>query len=419
VPALERARLLLKIASSIRDHGGALAHIISLEQGKTLGEARGEIIATADTFEWMAEEGKRVYGRVVPSRFAGAEQLVLYEPIGPVAAFSPWNYPAVLAARKVATALAAGCTVVLKPAEETPAIVTAIARICMECGLPKGVLNLLYGIPAMISERLIESPRIKKVSFTGSVPVGRTLSRLAGIAMKKITLELGGHAPVLVDRDIDVDRIAELAVAAKFRNAGQICHAPTRFLVHENVYDSFVRKFSQLTAALRVGDGLSSETQMGPLISARRVATMRDFTENAVAHGGKVVVGGKACSGQPTGFFWQPTVVAEANQEMDAMQSEVFGPIALFSRVRSMEDALEIANSVEFGLASYAFTRSVESMQKIQEGIVAGSVTFNSFAMTPPEMPFAGVKQSGLGCEMGSDGLLEHFKVKSVIRSAF
>jgi succinate-semialdehyde dehydrogenase/glutarate-semialdehyde dehydrogenase len=418
VSALERGRLLQRIASAIRANSGALASVITMEQGKTLREAQGEIGATADTFEWMAEEGKRVYGRVVPSRFAGAEQLVVYEPIGPVGAFSPWNYPAVLAARKVATALAAGCTVVLKPAEETPGILVAIGRICTEAGLPPGVLNILYGVPAQISERLIASPKIKKLSFTGSVPVGHHLSALAGAAMKKITLELGGHAPVIVDRDVDVGRIAELAVAAKFRNAGQVCHAPTRFLVHDSVFDALVSKFSEHAAALRVGNGLQSNSQMGPLINARRLNAMLGFTEDAAAKGARIVVGGNVADAGSGGFFWQPTVIADAAPELDAMQSEVFGPIALFSRFDTLDSAIETANSVEFGLASYAFTRSVASMQMIQERIAAGSVSFNTFAMTPPEMPFSGVKQSGMGSEMGTQGLLEHFNLKSVIRAA-
>jgi succinate-semialdehyde dehydrogenase/glutarate-semialdehyde dehydrogenase len=418
MPALERGRLLLSIAAAIRSKAEFLATVITMEQGKTLQEARGEIESTADTFEWMGEEGKRVYGRVVPSRFAGAEQLVVYEPIGPVGAFSPWNYPAVLAARKVATALAAGCTVVLKPAEETPGILVAIAQICVEAGLPDGVLNLLYGNPAQISERLISSPKIKKLTFTGSVPVGQHLSALAGAAMKKITLELGGHSAVIVDDDVDVGRFVELATVAKYRNAGQICHAPTRFLVHDHIYDQVVQQFAERASALRVGNGLSPESQMGPMINAKRLKAMQDFTFDAEQKGARVVTGGSTAHPDRSGYFWKPTVIADVGGDVEAMRSEVFGPIALFSRFDTVERAIDAANSVELGLGSYAFTNSVSSMRTIQERIEAGFISFNAFVSPPPEMPFAGIKQSGLGSEMGSEGLFEHFNVKSVIRFA-
>ncbi|MGN5478082.1 aldehyde dehydrogenase family protein [Cupriavidus basilensis] len=413
---LERARVLARISSAIRTGAEVLASVLTMEQGKTLREARAEIEATADTFEWMAEEGKRVYGRIVSPRSAGVEQLVLYEPVGPVGAFSPWNYPAVLAARKVATALAAGCTVVLKPAEETPGILVAIAKLCLEVGLPNGVFNVVFGDPAQISEHLISSPKIRKLTFTGSVPVGRHLSALAGAAMKKIILELGGHSAVIVDRDVDVTRFVDLAAAAKFRNAGQICHAPTRFFVHNEVYDDVVRQFSDRAAGLRLGNGLIPETQMGPLLNERRMAAMQDMTADAVGKGAKVVTGGSAAEVHPGGHFWRPTVIAEADGEMEAMRSEVFGPIALFSRFNTVGEAIDAANRVELGLGSYAFTDSVKSMYEIQERIEAGFVSFNAFSSPPPEMPFAGIKDSGLGCEMGMEGLLEHFNVKSVIR---
>jgi succinate-semialdehyde dehydrogenase/glutarate-semialdehyde dehydrogenase len=415
--ALERGRLLSRIASAIREQARSLAQILTLEQGKTLPEALGEVTATADTFEWMAEQGKRVYGRVVPSRFMGVEQLVVHEPVGVIGAFSPWNYPMVLAARKVATALAAGCTIVIKPAEETPGVMIAIARICMDAGLPSGVLNVLYGVPDMVSRRLIASPKVAQLSFTGSVPVGRHLLGLASAAMKKITLELGGHSPVIVDRDVPVERVAELAAAAKFRNAGQICHAPTRFIVHDSVADAFERELAKRAGQLRLGNGIDEAVQMGPLVNRRRQAAMRELTDDAVKSGARLLCGGTEPEGLGDGSFWQPTVLADVGAAARAMHEEVFGPIALVSRFDTLEQAIETANDVEFGLAAYAFTRSAESMQRLQGSLQAGSVSINTFAVTPPELPFAGIKLSGMGAEMGEEGLMDHFHTKAVVRT--
>lgn len=417
VTALERGRILMRVADALRARAQGLARILTLEQGKTLAEAAGEIIGCADTFEWMAEEGKRVYGRIVPSRFAGSEQLVTQEPIGPVGAFSPWNFPAVLACRKIATALAAGCTIVIKPAEETPGILVAIARICQEAGVPDGVLNVVYGVPDDISRRLIASPKIKKLSFTGSVPVGRHLAALAGAAMKKITLELGGHSPVIVMDDTDIERVATMAVAAKFRNAGQLCHCPTRFFVHERVHSRFVEAFATRARALRVGDGLRPDTQMGPLINARRLTAMRELTEDAAGKGARVLCGGESPSDAGNGFFWMPTVLDNLPDNARALSEEPFGPLALMIPFATLEDAIGMANTVEYGLASYAFTNSMQAAQRIQETIEAGCLSLNTFSMSPPELPFSGVKQSGQGAEMGSEGLLEHFRVKAVIRA--
>ncbi|MBK6864970.1 MAG: NAD-dependent succinate-semialdehyde dehydrogenase [Ideonella sp.] len=416
--AIERSVILRDIAARIREQEARLASILTLEQGKRTAEALIELRGAADTFEWMAEEGKRVYGRTVPARTAGVDQFVRHEPVGPVAAFSPWNFPAVLAVRKVATALAAGCTVVLKPAEETPGIMVAIAQLCLDAGLPAGVLNVLYGVPAQISSRLIASPLMRKVSFTGSVPVGRQLAAQAGALAKRITLELGGHAPVIVMDDVDVEQVAALTIAAKFRNAGQLCLCPTRFYVHEAVHDRFVTALGVRAAALRVGNGLEPTTQMGPLANGRRVEAMRAFCEDAVQRGARIVAGGKVPVGlAPGGHFWAPTVMSSIPDDARAMQDEPFGPLALISRFSDLGDALARANALDFGLASYAFTRSLAAAYAIEHGLEAGNVSINTYAVSPPEMPFSGIKSSGLGSEMGTEGLLDHMNLKSVIRA--
>lgn len=417
VTALERARIISSISSRIRENADRLARIVTMEQGKCLSEALQEIHNTADTFEWMAEEGKRAYGRVVPSRLANADQYVRLEPMGPVAALSPWNFPAVLACRKVATALAAGCSVVIKPAEETPGIMLAIARICQEAGLPKGVLNVVYGDPSEISDQLIRSPIIKKISFTGSVPVGRLLAEKAASYLKKITLELGGHSPVIITDGVDVERMVGLTLTSKFRNAGQLCLCPTRFFVHESLHDDFVAGLAAGAAALRIGNGLNSKVQMGPLANKRRVEAMREFCQDAASRGARIHAGGKSPGAMENGYYWEPTIISELPSDALAMLNEPFGPLALVSPYTDLDDALQRANATEYGLASYAFTNSLSSARQIEHGMEAGNVSINTYAISPPELPFSGIKSSGLGHEMGSEGLQEHMHVKAVIRA--
>jgi succinate-semialdehyde dehydrogenase/glutarate-semialdehyde dehydrogenase len=417
VPAFERAKIMRRIAVRIRENAHSLARILTLEQGKCLSESLQEIDNTADTFEWMAEEGRRAYGRTMPSRTADCDQLVRLEPVGPIAAFSPWNFPAVLAARKVATALAAGCSVILKPAEETPGIMAAIARHCQDAGLPNGVLNLLYGVPADISSRLIESPIIRKASFTGSVQVGRHLATLAAAALKKITLELGGHAPVIVTGDVDVDAVVKLAVAAKFRNAGQLCIAPTRFFVEEGIFEKFVDRFAGAARELKIGPGLDPASRMGPLANARRLAAMQALCDDARTKGARIVTGATSERAAGSGYFWQPTVIADVPHDAHATTQEPFGPIALLNRFSELDDAIERSNALEYGLAAYAFTASLKRAHQLETGLAAGSVSINTFAISPPEMPFSGIKNSGLGYEMGVEGLLEHLHPKAVIRA--
>lgn len=414
--ALERGNVLSSVAFAMREQVGRLASLLTLEQGKTIKEATAEVLSSADLIQWLSEEGKRVYGRIVPPRAHGLEQLVVLEPVGPVAAFSPWNYPVTLATRKIGHALAAGCSIVIKPAEECPSAVLALAKIFLDCGVPAGALQVLFGNPSEISERLIASPHIRKVSFTGSIAVGRHLGRLAGAALKKVTFELGGHAPVIVMADANVDKFVEAGVASKFRNAGQICISPTRFFVHDAVYDEIVEKFARRASGLRVGDGMQAATDMGPLAHDRRAAVMASMTDDAVEHGARVVTGGPATGSQP-GFFWNPTVLSEVTADARIMREEPFGPLASFTRFDDLDRAIAQANSLSYGLAGYGFTSSLASARCIQEGLRVGMVALNTFTATVPEMPFSGVRDSGLGAAMGTEGLMDHLNVKSVFRA--
>lgn len=414
--ALDRANVLSKTAHAMRSEVARLAGLLTLEQGKTLKEATAEVLSSADLLQWLAEEGKRIYGRVVPSRNVGIEQLVVMEPIGPVAAFSPWNYPIALATRKIGHALAAGCSIVIKPAEESPGAVLALARIFLDSGVPPAALQVLFGNPAEISSKLIASRYIRKVSFTGSIAVGRHLGALAGKELKKVTFELGGHAPVIVMNDADVDKFVEGAVFSKFRNAGQICTSPTRFFVHDAVYDQAVYKFVQRSSKLSVGNGMDAGTDMGPLAISGRVDVMASLTEDAVACGSKLLAGGPA---RPTGpgYFWNPTVLSEVPATARIMSEEPFGPLAPFARFDDLDEALDQANSLGHGLAGYGFTSSLGYARRIQEGLRVGMVSLNTFTHTVPEMPFAGIRDSGLGAAMGIEGLLDHLNVKSIYRT--
>lgn len=408
--------MLNAVARQIRNECEAMARLLTEEQGKTLREARGEAAGAADLFDWMAEQGKRLYGRVVAARSPDVQQMVVLEPVGPVAAFSPWNYPLALAARKVAQALAAGCSVVIKPAEEAPGAVLQLARICVACGVPADAIQVVFGVPADVSEQLIASPHIRKVSFTGSIPVGRQLAALAGKALKKVTFELGGHSAVIVMNDVDVDRVVELSVASKFRNAGQICIAPSRFFVHDQIHDEFVEKFARRARAIRMGDGLLEGTDMGPLAHERRQAAMQELTEDAVGAGATVVTGATGRPARP-GYFWEPTVLSDVPDSALLMQEEIFGPIAPFVRFDSLPAVLARANDSPYGLAGYAFTQSLRSARTIQEQLKVGMIGINTFSVTAPEMPFAGTKDSGLGVAQGVEGLLDHMNIKSVYRT--
>ena len=410
---LERARVLKKTADLLRERVEDLGRIMTLEQGKVLAEAKMEVLMCAETFEWMAEEGKRVYGRVVPSRFGHNNRLmVIYEPVGPVAAFTPWNFPMLMPARKLAAALAAGCSAVIKPAEETPGCTIALAQACADAGLPAGVLNVVFGVPAEVSEYIIPHPAVRKITFTGSIPVGKHLAAMAAREMKKYTMELGGHAPVVIFDDVDVDKVAKTAAAGKFRNAGQVCVSPTRFYVHEAIHDRFVQTFTDISKNLKVGNGLDESSQMGPMANPRRLDAMDDFVGDARERGAKIQTGGNRIGNQ--GFFFGPTVISEVNEDAKIMNEEPFGPLAPVARFSTMDEVIERANRLPVGLAAYAFTTSNKRAMALSEGLEAGLVGVNSFNIAAPEAPFGGVKDSGVGREAGSEGLLEHFHAKMV-----
>ena len=410
--AFERYQVLRRAADLLRERAREIGIATTIEQGKPASEAIAEVGAAADTFDWFAEEGRRAYGRLVPARRVGVRNLVLAQPVGPVAAFTPWNFPITIPARKLAAALAAGCTVVFKPAEETPATGLALAHALADAGLPAGVLNVVMGDPAAISTQLIRDPRIRKVSFTGSTVVGRQIAHLAADGIKRVTLELGGHAPVLVFDDADVEKAATLAAGSKFRNAGQICIAPTRFLVQENVYERFIGAFSARIRTLEVGNGLDDGTSMGPLAHNRRPAAISALVDDARERGARTVIGGEPID-RP-GYFWQPTLLADVDANARIMQEEPFGPVAVAVPFTDVDDGIERANALPYGLASYLFTGSAATAAEVSDRIEAGMLAVNHLMLTSPETPFGGVKESGYGSEGGSEGIEDYLVTKLV-----
>ncbi|HET6971949.1 MAG TPA: NAD-dependent succinate-semialdehyde dehydrogenase [Phenylobacterium sp.] len=412
VSALERGAVLKRAAGLIRARLDADAVTLTLEQGKPLAQARVELASSADWFDWYAEEARRSYGRVIPARLPGGRLEVIREPVGPVAAFAPWNFPASQMARKLAAGLAAGCPVIAKPSEETPGAALAIARALDEAGLPKGLLSVVFGVPSEVSAHLIAAPAVRKVSFTGSTAVGRLIAAQAAAGLKRATLELGGHAPVIVFDDVDAEAAARASATAKLRNAGQVCTSPTRFLVQEKIHDRFVEALAKAMAETKVGDGLDPATELGPLANPRRVEAMRRLTADAVATGGRLATGGQRIGN--VGNFWAPTVIADAPLEAQAMNDEPFGPIALTRRFAEPEEALVEANRLPYGLAAYAFTRDRARAELVRHGIESGLVGLNTFSVTWPETPFGGVKDSGYGSEGGSEGLEAYLVTKLV-----
>lgn len=412
VSAFERSRLMRKAAELLRERNEHIAMLMTLEQGKPIAEARMEAFAAADIIDWFAEEARRTYGRIVPARFDNVSQAVVKEPVGPVAAFTPWNFPLNQAVRKLSGALAAGCSIIIKGPEETPASPAELVRAFVDAGLPDGVVSLVYGSPAEISGYLIPHPTIRKISFTGSTAVGKQLASLAGLHMKRATMELGGHAPVIVLPDADIDRAVRAMIGAKFRNAGQICVAPTRFLVAEKVYDEFVERFCDATREIRVGDGLAAGTTMGPLANYRRIQAMDDLVQDAVQHGAEIAVGGRRIGN--AGYFFAPTVLSNVPRTARAMNEEPFGPMALMTPVGDLDEALAEANRLNYGLAAYAFTRSAVSAARISSGISSGMVSINHYGLALPEVPFGGINDSGHGTEGGADALESYLNTKFV-----
>lgn len=410
--AYDRSRILRKAANLSRERTEEIAQLITREQGKPLSEARMEAGGAGDHIDWYAEEGRRAYGRVIPSRAVGVRQMVIQEPIGPVAAFSPWNFPVSQLVRKIAGALAAGCSIIAKGPEETPSSCMALVRCFQDAGVPPGVLNLVFGVPQEISEFLVRSDVIRKVSFTGSVPVGRQLGALAGQYLKRCTLELGGHAPFIVCDDADVSAAASLASVLKFRNAGQVCASPTRFLVQAGVHDRFLAEFCAYTSALKTGAGDDATSQMGPLANARRVAAVQAFIDDAVAAGAHISVDGGPVPAQ--GFFSMPTILSDVPAASRLMEEEPFGPVAAVVRFERLDEAIAIANALPYGLAAYGFTGSVTRASQLADELQSGMVSINHFGLAAPETPFGGIKDSGYGSEGGSEGLQAYLAPKFI-----
>jgi len=396
---LERSRILRKVAELAHERAQQIGHNLTLDQGKPLAEAVAEIMTCSEHAEWHAEECRRIYGRVIPPRNPAVRQFVVREPVGVCAAFTPWNFPFNQAIRKVSAAVAAGCTIILKGPEDTPSAVVAMAQLFHDAGLPPGVLNIVWGVPSEISSYLIESPIVRKISFTGSVPVGKQLSALAGAHMKRTTMELGGHSPVLVFDDADVEPAAEMLARMKIRNAGQVCISPTRFYVQEKAYDKFVARFADTIASIKVGDGLGKGVEMGPLAHERRLMAMETFLDDASQRGGRIVTGGSRMGEK--GNFFSPAVVTDIPDDSKLMTEEPFGPIAPVTRFKTTDEVLKRANSLPFGLASYVFTNSLKTATAVSNGLEAGMVNINHFGVALAETPFGGVKDSGIGSEGG------------------
>lgn len=399
----QRSAILRKAAEILRSKGEQVTSVASMESGKPIAQSRIELHMSTEIFEWYAEEGRRAYGRVLPQRQAGTRMLVLKQPVGPVAAFTPWNFPQGNPARKIGAALGAGCSVVLKAAEDTPASALLIAKALQEAGVPDGVVNVVFGVPAEVCPYILRSGVIRKLTFTGSVPVGKELVKICAENMIRTTMELGGHAPVLVFDDADLEKTLDLCVTAKYRNGGQVCVSPTRYYVHESLHAAFVEGFTRRVAEIKVGNPLDESSHMGPMIHARRCEAVDTLVKDAVSHGAVLNIGGEAIAGP--GHFYQPTVLSNVPDSARIMNEEPFGPVALINSFSDFDEVLEKANRLPFGLAAYAFTDSAKRVKLLGEQLEAGMIGINSFQISVPESPFGGVKESGHGSEEGIEGL--------------
>ena len=415
ISAFDRSKILRKAADLLRERADMIAPLMTMEQGKPVAEAKMEAIAGADVIDWFAEEARRTYGRVIPARAEGVYQLSLREPVGPVAAFTPWNFPINQANRKIAIALAAGCSIIVKGPEETPASCMELVRCYIDAGLPPGVVQLVFGVPSVISEYLIPHPVIRKISFTGSTPIGKQLSALAGLHMKRATMELGGHAPAIIFNDADVVSATKMLASAKFRNAGQVCVSPTRFLVQAGAYDQFVDTFTAAAQAIKVGNGMEPGVQMGPLANPRRITAMEELIGDAVQKGADLRTGGKRIGN--VGNFFEPTVMTGVTPAMRVMNEEPFGPLAVIAPFDTLDEVIDEANRLPFGLASYAFTGSAKTAASLSSRVEAGTLTINHIGLALPEVPFGGVKESGHGSEGGSEAIESYLSIKFVTQT--
>lgn len=410
--AVARQEIMERAARLMEERKQDMARNLTMEMGKPVGEAAMELDFVIGATRWYAEEGKRAYGRLVPPRFPGARQMVMKEPVGPSSAFVAWNFPGVNVIRKVAGALGAGCSIVIKASEETPGTCIAIARCFMDAGVPAGVINVVFGVPDEVARHVLASPVIRKLSFTGSTTIGKHLQKLAADTLKRCTMELGGQAPFMVFDDADVDAAATMAAAGKFRNAGQVCISPSRFYVQESLFDRFADAFAEKAAAVKVGNGLEDGVAMGPLIAERRIEWMEKLVADAKDRGGEVMTGGERLGNQ--GYFYAPTVIKNVPEDALIMNEEPFGPIAPVSSFKDLDDVLERANKVEVGLAAYAFTTNGQRAAEIGSRIDTGLLGVNHLGVSTPETPFGGVNESGYGSEGGIEGLEAFLRTKFV-----
>ncbi|WP_172293883.1 NAD-dependent succinate-semialdehyde dehydrogenase [Pseudoruegeria sp. HB172150] len=411
-PAFNRSKLMRKAADLLRERASDIAVHMTLEQGKPLTQSKLEVLGAADTIDWFAEEARRTYGQVIPARANGVISMTIKTPVGPVAAFTPWNFPLNQIVRKLSAALATGCSIIVKAPEETPASPAGLIQCFIDAGVPEGVVGLVYGIPAEISEYLIPHPVIRKLTFTGSTPVGKHLASLAGLHMKRATMELGGHAPVMVFDDADIDTALAQIAPHKYRNAGQVCVSPTRFLVQEKVADKFTEGFIAASKDLNVGDGMEESTQMGPLANERRIPAIEGMIADAVEHGGALATGGKRIGNK--GYFFEPTVLTDVPTSAKIMNDEPFGPVSVINRYGSRDEILAEANRLPFGLAAYAYTTSSANEQALRSQVQVGMLTINHLGLALPELPFGGIQDSGYGTEGGSEAVEAYLDTRLV-----
>jgi succinate-semialdehyde dehydrogenase/glutarate-semialdehyde dehydrogenase len=411
-PPWQRSYVIRKIADLMRKKSEVLAKWLTLEVGKPLAEARGEISGAADIFEWNAEETKRIYGQTVESRFENTRVHVYYQPVGVVAALVPWNFPIVLASRKISTALAAGCSVICKPDVITPGCVMEMMDIIKEAGVPPGVVNLLSGDPAAISSQLISSDIVKKVSITGSTRVGKLILKLAADKVQRVTMELSGHSPFIVFDDVDIKKVVDMAITAKFRNSGQVCISPSRFYIHENKKDAFTKLFVEKTIKLKIGNGLDENVQLGPMTTKKRLNEIEELVEKTKKEGAKVLCGGKKPADFNKGYFYEPTVFDNVTDDFTIMRQEPFGPLAPITTFKDFDEVIERSNKHELGLASYIYTNSMEKAHKTSELMETGVVAVNTPVVAVAEAPFGGIKQTGYGREGGTMGIKDYLNIK-------
>lgn len=416
ISAFERYKIIRKAASLLRERLEEAARLLTTDEGKPLAESRLEVNSCADLLDWFAEEGRRTYGRVIPARSVNVQQYAIKDPVGPAVGFTPWNFPMSQIVRKLGPAISAGCSIIIKGPEEAPAAPAVLFQCLHDAGIPAGVVNLVFGTPSQISEFLVPHPAIRKVSFTGSVQVGKHLASLAGLHMKRVTMELGGHAPVIVSDDANIDAATTALVASKFRNAGQVCISPTRFLIQSKVHDEFVDIFVKKTKALKVGDGLTEGTQVGPLINERRRVAVESLIEDAVSKGAKIETGGHRIGN--SGYFFEPTILSGVTNDMRAMNEEPFGPVALVKSFSDLDEAITEAGRLPFGLGSYAWTSSASNARRLAQSVQAGMLSINHIGLGLPETPYGGVRDSGYGYEGGSEALEAYMNTRFITHDA-